>query len=119
MNQHALPLIGVIDGPKAVTSDVVASCKTYRQAVRMAWELRRIKGMTKQLLAAEAGLYAPHVTDHLHPDDKPSRRDLPAHKVAEFECAVGNSLVSQWVAAQSRLTVLEQCNADRDARMAA
>lgn len=112
MNQRELPLMGVIEAPKPVTRTVVAAIKTYRQAVRVAWKLRRVSGMTKQALAVYASLYASHVTDYLHEDDRPSRRSLPAEKVAEFENAVGNRVVSQWLAAQSNLTVLEAFQAE-------
>jgi hypothetical protein len=112
MNRE-LPLIGRMDGPKAVPRSIVESCRTYRDAVRMAWQLKRIKGLTMQQLACEAGLYAPHITDYLHKDDRPTRRDLPADKVAEFESVVGNRVVSQWLAAQSQLTVLEEFQAER------
>jgi hypothetical protein len=115
--QRELSLMGVLDAPKAVPRSVVAQCKSYRDAVRMAWNMRRVHYLTKQQLAGEAGLYAPHVTDYLHPDDKSSRRDLPAHKVAEFEAVVGNRVVSQWLASQSNLTVLEAFQAEE--RMAA
>jgi hypothetical protein len=74
--------------------------------------------MTRQQLATEAKLYPQHVTDYLHEDDKPARRDLPADKVAAFEAVVGNSIVSQWLAAQSRLTVLEQVQASAFAEAA-
>ena len=112
--QRELPLIGLIEPPKVYPRHVVESARTYREAVRLAWQMRRIRGMTKQLLAAEACLYASHVTDYLKEDDRPTRRDLPAHKVAEFECVVGNRIVSQWMAMQSELTVLEEMQADRE-----
>jgi hypothetical protein len=79
----------------------------------MAWALRRVKSMTQRQLAAEAELYPQHVTDYLAEDDKPARRDLPADRVAQFEAVVGNTLVSQWLAAQSKLTVLEQLQATK------
>lgn len=110
--QQQLPLMGRLDGPRAVSRSVVAECKTYRDAVRMAWQLKRVSGMTKQQLAGEANLYAPHVTDYLHQDDKPSRRSLPADRIAEFEGVVGNRVVSQWLASQAHLTVLEQLQED-------
>lgn len=105
--------MGRLDGPKAVPRSLVDACKSYRDAVRMAWQLKRVQGMTQSQLACEAGLYAPHVTDYLHKDDKPSRRDLPANKVAEFEAVVGNRVVSQWLASRSNLTVLEAFQAER------
>ena len=80
--------------------------------------MRRVRNMTKQQLATEAELIPQHVSDYLAADDKPSRRDLPADAVARFESVVGNSLVSQWLAAQSRLTVLEQVQASAFAEAA-
>jgi hypothetical protein len=110
--QRELPMLGVIEAPKPVARSVISAIKTYRQAVRVAWKLRRAQGMTKQQLACFAGLYAPHITDYLHEDDRPSRRDLPAAKVTDFEDVVGNRVVSQWLAAQSNLTVLEGFQAE-------
>jgi len=71
--------------------------------------------MNKHQLAAEAGLYASHVSDFLNPDDKPSRRSLPAESIAAFEAVCGNSLVSQWLASRAHLTVLEELQASRAA----
>lgn len=113
MDQREFPLMGRMDAPSAVPFQWVRQCKTYRQAVRVAWKLRRVQYMTKAQLAAEADLYAQHVTDYLAEDDKPKRRDLPADAVARFESVVGNTLVSQWLAAQSKLTVLEELQASR------
>ena len=113
LDQREFPLMGRLDAPSAVPFQWVHACKTYRQAVRMAWALRRVKSMTQRQLAAEAELYPQHVTDYLAEDDKPARRDLPADRVAQFEAVVGNTLVSQWLAAQSKLTVLEQLQATK------
>lgn len=103
-NRAALPI--------AFPSSVIAQARTYREAVRLSWQLRRIAILTIAQLTEEAGLTRQHVTDYLHEDDKPARRDLPADKVADFERVVGNSIVSQWLASQSRLTVLEQMQAN-------
>ena len=113
MDQREFPLLGRLDAPSAVPNQWIRHAKTYRQAVRLAWQLRRVQNLTRQQLATEAGLYPQHVTDYLCEDDKPSRRDLPADKVAQFEGVVGNTMVSQWLAAQSRLTVLEEMQATR------
>ncbi len=67
--------------------------------------------MTQRQLSYEANLRPQLVSDYLHPDDKPFRRELPADRIAAFEAAVGNSLITQWLAAQSRLTVLEAIQA--------
>lgn len=111
MNQLEFPLLGRLDAPSAVPSQWIRTAKTYRQAVRLSWKLKRVSNLTRQQLATEAELYPQHVTDYLHEDDKPQRRDLPADALARFEAVVGNTLVSQWLAARSRLTVLEEMKA--------
>lgn len=113
MKQLTLPLMGRIDAPSVAPTPYVQQCMTYREAVRMCWALRRVKRMTFRQLAAEGGFYPQHVGDWLNPDDAPKRRDLPGDNVAAFESVVGNTLVSQWLAAQSQLTVLEEMQASR------
>jgi hypothetical protein len=116
--QRELNLLGVLESPKVYPRAVIETARSYRQAVRLAWQKRRVWGMTRQQLAAEAGLYASHVSDYLHEDDKPARRDLPAYKVAEFEAVVGNRIVSQWLAMQADFTVMEEMKADRERMVA-
>ena len=118
MDQREFPLLGRIDAPSTAPSPWIHHAKTYRQAVRVAWRLRRIDSLTRQQLATDAKLYPQHVTDYLHEDDKPSRRDLPADAVSRFEEVVGNTVVSQWIAAQSKLTVLEEIQATNQRRAA-
>jgi hypothetical protein len=110
-----LRLMGVIEGPRAVPTAVVIECKTYREAVRECWRRRRVHYMTQRQLGIYAGLRAQLVSDYLNPDDKPERRDLPAERIAMFESVAGNTLISQWLAARSRLTVLEEMQATRAA----
>jgi hypothetical protein len=109
--QAPLPLIGRLDGPSVAAPHVVKACSTYREACRTAWALRRVRNMTQRGLAEQADLRPQLVTDYLNPDDKPSRKSLPAERIASFEAVVGNSLVSQWLAARARLTVLEELQA--------
>jgi hypothetical protein len=113
--QLKLPLLGRVNGPSVAPQPYVDRCKTYRDAVRLAWALRRIHLMTQRQLAAEAGLRPQLITDYLNPDDRPQRRDLPAERIAAFEAIVGNTLVSQWVAARAALTILEEMQATRAA----
>jgi len=113
MDPREFPLMGRIDAPGIAPEQWVRLAKTYRQAVRLAWQLKRVHYMTRRQLASEAELYPQHVTDYLHEDDKPSRRSLPAEAITRFEAVVGNTLVSQWIASQSKLTVLEEITATR------
>ena len=113
MEQKQLALMGRLDGPSVASPEVVALAVTYRQAVRLAWAHRRIHFATLRQLAAETGMTAQHVSDYMHNDDRPARRDLPAQWIAAFEAFVGNTIVTQWLAAQARLTVLEGLQAER------
>lgn len=108
MEQQLLPLIGRLDGPSVVDPQVIALCATYRDAVRLMWDLRRVKGVTKSMLAAECGLYKSHVTDYFHADDEQHRRDLPAKYLPIVESYLGNTAVTQWLASASKLTVMEE-----------
>lgn len=114
MDQMPLrPLLGRLEGAAIVPPHLMKTCRSYRDAVRLCWELRRVRRMTQRQLAADAGLIPQHVTDYLNKDDKPSRRDLPARLIKDFEDVCGNTAVSQWVAANSVLTVLEELQASR------
>lgn len=113
MDPHEFPLMGRIDAPSVAPEQWVRLAKTYRQAVRIAWQLKRVHFMTRNQLASEAELYPQHVTDFLHEDDKPSRRSLPAEALPRFEAVVGNTLVSQWIARHAKLTVLEELTATK------
>lgn len=113
MEQLQLRLLCRIDGPSVVPATSLTPCKTYREAVRLCWQLRRVRNMTQARLAEEAGLYAPHVTGYLHDNNR--QRDLPGQAVARFEMACGNTAITQWMALQAKLTVLEEIQAERAA----
>lgn len=111
MKQTFLPLMGRINAPDIAPAEYVAMCRTYREAVRMCWTLRRVHNLTQRMLACEADLRPQLISDYLNSDDGPQRRDLPADRIALFESVVGNSLISQWIASRARLTVLEEMQA--------
>lgn len=111
MDQLSLSLLGRLDAPSVAPAQYVGACKTYREAVRMAYALRRVKNLTLRSLAEQAGLPPQHVSDYLNKDDGKRRRDLPADRISSFEAVVGNSCVSQWLAAQAKLTILEEMTA--------
>lgn len=113
--QMGLPLMQRINGPSVVQAGLIKRIKSYREACRVAWQLRRIHYMTYRQLAAEAGLTYQHVGDYFNPDDKPSRRDLPGDAVSRVECVLGNTAISQWHAQNASLTVLEEMQATRGA----
>lgn len=113
MVQLEFPLLARLDGPHVVPTYYVQRCKTYRDAVHMCWALRRVHLMTQRQLAAEAHLRPQLVSDYLHPDNKPFRRDLPGDSINAFQAVCGNTLVTQWLASRDSLTVLEEMQASR------
>ena len=114
MNELGL-MGGAVNGPSFLPNEEVSKCKTYREIVRLSWAHRRSKGMTKASLAEKIGCYASHVTDYLHADDKPQRRDLPAKRLNDWAAVVGNWGVQQWLNRQSKLTIMEEVIAQRAA----
>ena len=104
--QLNLPMLTYYQGPRLVAPDVIAAVLSYREAVRVCWDLRTRRNLTKARLAEEAALYASHVSDYLSAND--DKRELPAKRIAAFEEACGNRVISQWLARQANLTILEQ-----------
>ena len=109
---------GVVQAQRLVVPpEVVMSLHSYRHACRLAWKLRTVRNLTRRTLAEHTGLYTSHVSDYFSVHD--NRRDLPARHIAAVERVLGNTVISQWVAQQSKLTVLEEMQADRASRRAA
>ncbi len=109
MKQLDLPLLMRHDAPRVVHPDEVAKCATYRDAVKLCWELRRVHNMTKASLAEHAGLYAPHVTKYLR--DGKHQRDLPAERIKAFEVACDNTAITQFLSKGAKFTVVEEMQA--------
>jgi hypothetical protein len=105
-------LAGLVEAPPThYPRDVIGKAQTYRQACRLAWKLRRVRNLTKRTLCDLTGLYAAHVTDYFSVKD--NKRELPARHIAAVEAVLGNTVVSQWIAQQSKLTVMEELQAER------
>ena len=119
MNSHPLqgeiPLLARMGAPDVVPVEIVRTAKSYRQAVRLCWQLRRLKRLTFRQLASETGVPFQHVGDYFNEDDRRDRRDLPGDAVHAVESVLGNTAISQWHAQQAQLTVLEEMQATRRA----
>lgn len=110
--------LGFSEKPKAFIPDsAIKACTSFRDAVRLAWDSRVSPHMTQRTLAELCGLYAPHITDILHREASDAkgnkRRELPADKINEFEQAVGNRAVSQYLMRKAELTIMEELIAAR------
>lgn len=110
-DQLQLPLLCRLDGPSVVPDTHVKQCQTYREAVRLCWALRRVRAMTSLTLAESTGFPANHRSDYLSDDE--DRRELPAKHIKAFEYVCGNTAISQWIAMNAKLTVLEEIQAGR------
>lgn len=108
-----LPLMGRLNGPSVCPPELVECCTSYRDAVRMCFEYRRVKGMNRKTVAEHAGIHVPHISDYLSDDE--TKREMPARYIQAFESVCGNTCISQWIASQARLTVLEEMQARRAA----
>lgn len=96
-----------MEGPAIVPAEIMRTARSYREAVRLCWQLRRVRSLTFRQLAAEAGLVHQHVGDYFNADDKRHRRDLPGGAVLVVESVLGNTAISQWHAMGAQFTVLE------------
>lgn len=108
-----LPLLGgVVQAQRLVVPPaVVMSIRSYRHACRLAWKLRRVRNLTRRTLAECADLYTSHVSDYFSVHE--NKRELPARHIAAVEAVLGNTVISQYLAQQSKLTVLEEMQAAR------
>ncbi len=108
-----LPLLGgVVQRQRLVVPpEVVMSLKTWRHACRLAWKLRNPRITQRTLAELVPGLYQSHVSDYFAV--RADRRELPAKHVGPVEAVLGNTVMSQWLAQQSKLTVLEEMQAAR------
>jgi hypothetical protein len=118
MGQIEMPLLQRMEGPAVVPAQLLVAAKTFRQAVRLCWALRRVK-WTPGTLSVHYGFTRQHVGDWINPDDKPHRRSLPGECLERFEEAMGHTFISQWHAMRAQLTVAEEAIADRQAERAA
>tara|TARA_R110000868_G_scaffold47933_1_gene156451 strand:+ start:838 stop:1191 length:354 start_codon:yes stop_codon:yes gene_type:complete len=114
-SSYELPLFGgVVQAQRLIVpTQVVKALESYRHACRMAWKLRSVKNLTRRTLAEASGLYAPHVSDYF--SVKPNKRSLPAEHIAAVERVLGNTVISQYQAGKSNLTVLEEMQVARRA----
>ncbi|MEK6419996.1 MAG: helix-turn-helix transcriptional regulator [Burkholderia gladioli] len=95
-----------------VPHESLSECRSFRDAVCLAWDLRETRGMTQRTLAEQLDVPASHLSNMLNrePVDRHGkpRQDLPAKLIAAFELVVGNRAVSQYLARMAMLTLMEE-----------
>ncbi|HDR9078166.1 TPA: XRE family transcriptional regulator [Burkholderia vietnamiensis] len=102
---------------------LIDGCKTYRDACRLAWEWRSVKGMTKLTLAEHCDLRACFVTDYFNEEPKDRkgrrRRELPADKIDAVEAELGNNAISQYLNRKKGFRIWDEVKAIADRMVAA
>jgi hypothetical protein len=106
-----------LDGMRFLPASEIAKCQTYRDAVLLGWENRSRQNMTQSTLGELCGLYAPHVSSYLNrnPLDRQGKKrlDLPPACIADFNLAVGNYAVAQYLNRLGKLTIMEELISQR------
>jgi hypothetical protein len=92
-----------VSPPALAPFDLVMKCKTYTEAVRLCWDLRFYPTMTMASVCERIGVRQTHISDMLSPDGAPRKRELPAKKINDFEWAVGNRAITQYMLLESRI----------------
>lgn len=103
--------------------ELIDGCQTYRDACRLAWEWRRVKGQTKLSLAEQCELLPCFVTDYFNDEPKDRkgrrRRELPADKIDAVEEVLGNNAISQYLNRKKGFRIWEEVKAIADRMHAA
>lgn len=98
--------------------ELIAQCKTYRDACRLAWEWRKVHNMTKLSLAEQCELLPCFVTDYFNemPKDRKGRRrrELPAEKIDVVETVLGNNAITQFLVSRKGFRLWEEVLALKD-----
>jgi hypothetical protein len=108
-----LPLLGGVVQRQhlVVPPEVVMSLKSWRHACRLAWKLRHPRITQRVLAELVPGLYQSHVSDYFAV--RADRREMPAKHVGSVEAVIGNSVMTQWLCQQGKLTPLEEMQVAR------
>ncbi|WP_342705186.1 helix-turn-helix domain-containing protein [Burkholderia arboris] len=113
LQPHHQPASGArAEQAEFVPHESIAECRSFRDAVFLAWDQRVERGMTQRTLAERLEVPASHLSNMLNrePVDRhgKARQDLPARLIADFERVVGNRAVSQYLARMAMLTLMEE-----------
>lgn len=110
------------EGPpmRFLPKELIDECTTYREACVLAWKHRTFVGLTESYLAVVCDLYQQHVSDYFRPDERDEkgrrRRELPAHRIGTVQAQLGNGAISQWLARDMGVRLVEEFFAVENSR---
>jgi hypothetical protein len=103
-----------------LSRELIEQCATYREACALAWKHRAFPGMTVTYLGAVCDLYQQHVSDYFHASERDPkgrrRRELPAHRISVVQAQLGNGAISQWLARDMGVRLVEEFFAVENSR---
>ena len=105
--QEELPLMCLMEKPRAIENEIVAAIADEAGLIRKAIELSRFKFMEKTY-AGYLGLSPSQFSKIKNGRDGAGKVwHLPITAIARFECLVGHTLLTQWIAHQRDLMFCE------------
>lgn len=97
--------------PQFAQKYVIDGFKSYREAVVWCWDNRVRQGagkdMDQAMCANFIGLHTPHMSRCVTPDSA-APMNLPPDCILDFEAFTGWRAISQYLAARSQLTYMEE-----------
>ncbi|MGF7131945.1 hypothetical protein P3T40_003428 [Paraburkholderia sp. EB58] len=91
--------------PNPLPDELIADCRSFRDAVYLAWEMRSTRNMTRAALAERVGIHPPHITEVLSAGESKGKRSLHPEQIDDFEWAVGNRAVTQYLVRKAGLVL--------------
>jgi len=91
--------------PDFLLDELIATCQSFRDAVQLAWEMRTTQNMTRAALAERVGIHPPHITEVLSAGESKGKRSLHPEQIDDFEWAVGNRAVTQYLVRKAGLVL--------------
>lgn len=118
-SQPELPLMCRMERPQAVDSEVVESISNQAELIRTAIKLSRFKFLEKTY-AGYLGLSPSQFSKIKNGRDRSGKVwNLPLTKIAGFQCLVGHTLLTQWIAHQEEMIYSDDLRELHEAEMRA
>lgn len=109
--QREMPFFMARQPAKFVPAEIVNQFSTYREAVIWCWANRPQSGLVdpkdQSLFSFHSGMHPPHMSRCVNTLTK-APMDLPPDFINEFEAYTGWRGITQYIARQSRVTLMEE-----------
>ena len=111
--------LAMICHTRTVPHDQIMKAKNYREALQWCRQVSKRRVASHRTIAEETGMRETHLSQYFNTsptsDSGHKYRCLPAEMIPVIEKFYGNTFISQWLAYQAGLTVLEEIQLARAA----